>query len=110
MDDVLDVGNVESSGGDIGSDEQGVFPRRESVNILESLALLHRSVERKRRELQHGEEGYQTTYAVDAVAEDDRPTGILLQEVKEVQILLFQSAIKPEGYRVKEMRDELNRP
>ena len=89
MDDVLDIGDIESSGRDVGCDEQRALARSESVDILESLPLLHRGVERKWRALQHREQGNETPNAVDAVAEDDRSSRILFQEVEQIQILLF---------------------
>ena len=95
MDDVLDIGNIEPSGGDIRRDEQRISPCRESVDVFQSLPLLHGSVKGKRRELQHGEKGDQTPNAVDAVAENDRSAGILFEEVEEIQIFLFQGAVQP---------------
>ena len=93
MDDVLDIGYIETPGGDVGGDQQRVVFGGESLDVLEALSLGHGGVERQRRHPQHGEERDEASDAVDAVAEDDRPPGILLEEVEQVQILLLQTAI-----------------
>ena len=99
MDDVLDVRNVQASSGNVGGDQQRIFLGRESLHVLQSLALRHGSVERKWITLQHDEERVDATNATDAVAEYDRPPRILLQEVEEVHVFLLKSAVEPEGRR-----------
>lgn len=48
MDDVLDVGDVESAGGHVGGDEQGAVVAAEAFQTLEPLLLLHLRVQRQR--------------------------------------------------------------
>ena len=89
MDHVLDIGDIETPGGDVGGDQQRVVFGGESFDVLEALPLRHGGVQRKRRHPQHSEERDEAPDAVDAVAEDDRSSRILFQEVEQIQILLF---------------------
>ena len=95
MHDVLHVGNIQASGRRVGSDQKGIFSGRESLDVFETLSLSHGSVERKRRTLQHDEQRNDASNAVDTVAEHDRASGILLEEVEKIRVFFVQRAVQP---------------
>ena len=61
--------------------------RRLPVEIFESLSLLHSRVKRQRVELQKSEKGFKTTNAIDGVRKDERSSGMIQQEIIEIDIL-----------------------
>ena len=95
MNNVLDVGDIQSTRRDIRGDQERILLGGKSLDILQSLPLRHRSVQRKRGAIQHDEQRDDATNAVDAVAENDGASRVLLEEVKEILVLLFERTVEP---------------
>ena len=53
MHDMLDMGNVQTSGGDIGSDQDPALRRFEPVQVLQTLFLLQLRMQRVDRDLEY---------------------------------------------------------
>ena len=61
MDHVLNVGNVEASGGDVGGDEHPALVAGKSLQILQPRSLMHLSVETEGFALQQPEQVHEPT-------------------------------------------------
>lgn len=122
MDDVRDGGDVESTGGDVRGEEDGIGggfeaveniagvyqldaleegkgagekPERENAPIqsLQPLSLLHPRVNRNNVDLEGGQERQETTNTVDRAEEDDCTGGVAEEEVVEVVVLRVRGEV-----------------
>ena len=71
----------------------GYAPTFEAVQIFQPLPLMHISMEWQRCALKKCEDRHQSPDTVLAVTKHQGPLGVLLQEVIEVEVLLFQTTV-----------------
>ena len=93
MYDMLHILDVQPAGGNISGHQEAIPVLSKPLKVFEPLFLVHLGVEAKRLALKEAEEVHQPPDAVDGVAEDERPAGVHLPEVVEVEVLLREVAV-----------------
>jgi hypothetical protein len=93
VDDVVDGGDVESTGGNVGRKQDRVRRALEPVEVLEPLLLLQVRMEGEDGQLEELEQRDRPPDAVDRAKEDDRPARVAQKKVVEVEVLLSREAV-----------------
>lgn len=93
MDDMVDGRNIETSRSHIGSDEDAVFAVSESIQVLESLALLHLSMKPPSLHFQQRQHCQHVFDASDGVHKDQRLALELVQQIIKIAVLFFFQAL-----------------